>query len=550
MKACGSESGIIPARRQSQLRLMLVMAVTVISVTLMASQRPPVFREQGYGLRDLAPPTRSQTMARPDVVLAEPAALPVAEAGRSPVVGMVRSLVAVSYDRLAPTSFESKGAVRIRLRLDGVSLTPGMVGWVLGANGEAVPFGPELLFEDSLWTPSVAGDSISLVLPEGARANVSAIGHISRTISPTATECIQDVSCNTFPDRETLTKAVAAYLFVDDSSGLINACTGALINGAEGDRLFLTSRSCVASASEAASVEAAWDFRTPFCGGNVNPATITTGATLLATSASTDAALLRMNALPPGRWLMGWSTGTLAAGEALYRISHPALADNSGLFAQAFALTSLTTASGSCPIFPRPNFLHSNRVTGGVGPPSLGAPVIRTGGLIVGQLYAICSASGPPDGCSSSSVVIDGALSVAYNDLKAFIDPPTPAGCVANATTACVLSNRFRVSIAYVNPFSNPPNQPGNFLGARLLQGTQNPDVALFGFNSAQAVEVVVRIQDARPFANRFDVYYGGLTDVGYTVTVTDTQTGTTRQYVNNVGTVGGGVDRNSFPAN
>ena len=40
------------------------------------------------------------------------------------------------------------------------------------------------------------------------------------------------------------------------------------------------------------------------------------------------------------------------------------------------------------------------------------------------------------------------------------------------------------------------------------------------------------------------------MTDVGYTVTVTDTQTGTTRTYTNTVGTVGGGVDRTSFPAN
>lgn len=123
-------------------------------------------------------------------------------------------------------------------------------------------------------------------------------------------------------------------------------------------------------------------------------------------------------------------------------------------------------------------------------------------------------------------------------------------GCTASSTAACLLNNRFRVSIAYVNPFSNPPNQPGTFLAARLLQGAQNPDTALFGFSSPQAVEVVVRVQDTRPFAPRFDIYYGGMTDLGYTVTVTDTQTGATRQYVNNAGTVGGGVDRTSFPAN
>ena len=123
-------------------------------------------------------------------------------------------------------------------------------------------------------------------------------------------------------------------------------------------------------------------------------------------------------------------------------------------------------------------------------------------------------------------------------------------GCTPDSTTVCLLNNRFRVKIEYVNPFSNPPNQPGTFLAARLLQGVQNPDTGLFGFSSAQAVEVVVRVQDTRPFAPRFDIYYGGMTDVGYTVTVTDTQTGTTRQYTNTVGTVGGGVDRTSFPAN
>jgi hypothetical protein len=71
----------------------------------------------------------------------------------------------------------------------------------------------------------------------------------------------------------------------------------------------------------------------------------------------------------------------------------------------------------------------------------------------------------------------------------------------------------------------------------------------LFGFSSAQAVEVVVRIQDTRPFASRFDIYYGGLTDVGYSILVTNTQTGASRVYTNAVGTVGGGVDRTSFPA-
>lgn len=122
--------------------------------------------------------------------------------------------------------------------------------------------------------------------------------------------------------------------------------------------------------------------------------------------------------------------------------------------------------------------------------------------------------------------------------------------CVANATTACLLDGRFRVTVAYINQFANPP-APGTFLAAKLVPGQQNPDVATYGISSAQAIEVVVRIQDTRPFGlNRFDVYYGGLTDLEYTVTVTDTQKGTSKTYRNPPGTVGGNVDRTTFTAN
>ena len=128
--------------------------------------------------------------------------------------------------------------------------------------------------------------------------------------------------------------------------------------------------------------------------------------------------------------------------------------------------------------------------------------------------------------------------------------PNTPALCTPTSTVVCLLDARFRVSVAFRNQFANPP-APGNFLGTKLVPGSQNPDVGIFGISSPQAIEVVVRIQDARPFGqNRFDIYYGGLTDLEYTVTVTDTLTGRTAQYHNPPGVVGGGVDRTGFPAN
>jgi hypothetical protein len=127
--------------------------------------------------------------------------------------------------------------------------------------------------------------------------------------------------------------------------------------------------------------------------------------------------------------------------------------------------------------------------------------------------------------------------------------PPGP--CVTSDTTACLQSNRFRVVIDYVNPFSNPPNQPGTFTAAKLLPGVQQPDQATFGFGNAQAIEVVVRIQDTTPFGQPvFAVYYGGMTDVAYLVTVQDTSTGTLRQYSNPAGKITGRADRTSFPSN
>jgi hypothetical protein len=138
----------------------------------------------------------------------------------------------------------------------------------------------------------------------------------------------------------------------------------------------------------------------------------------------------------------------------------------------------------------------------------------------------------------------------AYSNEATGMANSIPGTCTPSPTEVCLLDNRFKVKVDYVNPFSNPPNQPGMFLAARLLVGVQNPDTALFGFSSAQAVEVVVRVQDTRPFAPRFDVYYGGMTDVGYTVTVIESATGVGRQYTNRAGQVGGGVDRASFSAN
>jgi hypothetical protein len=59
--------------------------------------------------------------------------------------------------------------------------------------------------------------------------------------------------------------------------------------------------------------------------------------------------------------------------------------------------------------------------------------------------------------------------------------------------------------------------------------------------------EVFVKIVDGRPVNGYFWVFYGGLTDVGYTLTVTDAVTGARHDYEKPAGSACGGFDTAAF---
>jgi hypothetical protein len=74
----------------------------------------------------------------------------------------------------------------------------------------------------------------------------------------------------------------------------------------------------------------------------------------------------------------------------------------------------------------------------------------------------------------------------------------------------------------------------GTFSLPDLTDDTSNP-------------EVLVKILDGRAVNGRFWLFYGSLTDVEYTVTVTDRTTGRTRVYSKAAGASCGGVDTETF---
>ena len=57
----------------------------------------------------------------------------------------------------------------------------------------------------------------------------------------------------------------------------------------------------------------------------------------------------------------------------------------------------------------------------------------------------------------------------------------------------------------------------------------------------------MIKVLDARAVNGRFWVFYGALSNVGYTITVTDTETGDAKTYRNELGSFGSVGDTAAF---
>ncbi len=129
-------------------------------------------------------------------------------------------------------------------------------------------------------------------------------------------------------------------------------------------------------------------------------------------------------------------------------------------------------------------------------------------------------------------------------DVEAFpsatvLDGDTP---IFGAAEALFLGDqgRFRVSVEFRDPFQN-----GAPVQAKAIPLTG--DTGAFWFFNSSNVELMIKILDGRPVNGRFWVYYGALSDVRYTITVTDTVTQTTKRYENAPGRLVSRADGEAF---
>jgi hypothetical protein len=109
--------------------------------------------------------------------------------------------------------------------------------------------------------------------------------------------------------------------------------------------------------------------------------------------------------------------------------------------------------------------------------------------------------------------------------------------CAGSETVLCLGGNRFRVEVSWQS-------------GAGVAQATALPltqNTGAFWFFDSTNLELVVKVLDGRSVNGFFWVFYGALSNVEYTVTVTDTTTGAVRTYFNPQGQLASFADTTAF---
>ncbi|HEY0783200.1 MAG TPA: ELWxxDGT repeat protein, partial [Thermoanaerobaculia bacterium] len=116
--------------------------------------------------------------------------------------------------------------------------------------------------------------------------------------------------------------------------------------------------------------------------------------------------------------------------------------------------------------------------------------------------------------------------------------PLTPSSCQPSPTVLCLAAGRFRVEAVW-----RDRDQHAGVGQAVPLTA----DTGYFWFFDSGNVEVMVKVLDGRGLNDHFWVFYGALSDVEYSLTVTDTQTGLSREYHNPAGQLASVGDTHGF---
>ncbi|MEM7353865.1 MAG: hypothetical protein AAF657_23900 [Acidobacteriota bacterium] len=542
---------------------LLACALIVLSTapaSLAREGEPPVsFRKSATPLTEIA----LRTMPAVDVerLRSEDA---IAEQAPTPQPTRFAAPIPVAFDletsgtwenlddgsRLWRLRIASPGALSLNLGLQRFDIPQGARLWLYDSRGLRVE-GPytsaDAARDGSLWTPLLLDDEVTLELhlPAGtaeARVEVSQVSHGYRFFGEVPGKqgaCNIDVVCSQADPYRDQVRAVARYT----RSGAF-LCTGQLLNNTSGNfrPLFLTAEHCGITSGNASSVVVYWNYEAPTCGqlsgGSLDDNQ--SGSTLLADYEPSDFALIELDAAPSEAsnvYYAGWDVSG-STPQSVVGIHHPR-GDEKAIAIEGDPLVSVdigtggqthwqvnawdegTTeggSSGSC-IFDQATKRCVGKLTGGFA--SCTNP---TGLDVYGKLSVSWTGGGTAasrlsdwlDPTASGATVLDGA---------------NPGGvgpaCVTDNDTLCLNNNRFKVEVMW---------DTGDDTGPAIVVPGGTGDSSNFWFFSANNWEMLFKVLNGCGINNHYWVFFAATTDVGFTATVTDTQTNEVKVYTNALG--------------
>lgn len=361
-----------------------------------------------------------------------------------------------SGDLIWGTSFHVANSYQISLHLAEVNLPSGSTLWVYGDDPvDSVSFGLEILYGHEVYTPPVDGPTLRLEiqlpaseLVTGARFSFT-IDSITELFKlddrgrpdlqhsiPAKDSCSVDAACihpgveDGLPTHQWVEEHKKATARLQITSGNNTApCTGVLIatNPPSNIPYLLTAAHCVHNQALASRLVAWFDYLPSTCNGTApslgsRPKSV--GAQFLAES-DNDLALLRLNTLPEGRSLLGWSSSEFFFPDLiLTTFSHPN--GNPMEFMETDGTPSLDCFGES-----RPNYIISRRAskntnfyTGRIALGSSGAGVMG-GSTLDGALRGYCSIPGLS--CDNEfekrTIIVHGALAHFVGSICRYLCP-------------------------------------------------------------------------------------------------------------------------------
>lgn len=150
----------------------------------------------------------------------------------------------------------------------------------------------------------------------------------------------------------------------------------------------------------------------------------------------------------------------------------------------------------------------------------------------LGQQYVLTWPTSQIDGGSHTVnvTVRHQGLSTTRSATYSQASTPCASGsvCIESETVTCLNQNRFRVEVGWTDFTGNT--------GPGRVAPCGADDSGIFWFFAPDNWEMLVKVIDACTLNDRFWVFSAATTNVGYTLTVTDTHTGARKTYTNRLG--------------